>query len=96
MQRFKNRVIKLENRNCKQGSNRVLHYNPADYTKEQTLSELTVWQTGCGRYIENPAIGQLKEFKGRFMLVSDFGADVEWIAANRKHQNELLESASEI
>ena len=90
MQRFKARLKKLEKHQGKQGANRVLHYRPAGIAVRTTSPDLNVWQTGCGQDANNPASGPLRAFKGRFMLVPDFGTDVEWAAAIKHQQRNLL------
>jgi hypothetical protein len=90
MQRYKNRILKLENSHGKQSQNCVLFYHPADCLDNSINSNLHVWQLGCCEQSENPTSGPLGVFKGRFMLVPDHGFDEEWMEGLAKQQRKLL------
>lgn len=87
---FKNRLAKLETRCIGQGPNRVLHFNPADYTDGSEIADLHVWQVGLWSRGENPASGPLRAFAGRFILIPDHGTAADWEAAVQKQQHELM------
>jgi hypothetical protein len=87
---IKAKLQKLENRQCKQSTSRILCYNPVDCADGPTSHDLHVWQARCWQQSENPASGPLRGFKGRFMLVPDFGSDKEWQEQIRSQQRKLL------